>query len=996
MDAAALSLKIDSSSVVSAANDLDRFSAAADRAGKSAGNQSGSIAKLAASAQSMDAKLSTLISGLDKVNAALSTMAKASQGASAANDNLSKSFGNADSHVVAYREHLQRLVVTQQAAAAAASRAATAEAAARAITAESTAATVAATAATTGLAAASTTSTAAVAGSAAAAGAAATATTGLAVASTEGAAAAAGGAVAAEAAGVGFLGLAGGAVAATVAVVAAVAAIVVVGTVIATAVFAAITFAGAFLSLRESVGKSTDALGLNEKQLDRLKKKGIDTGVTLQDAFTGLGYAIGQAFKDLAEQFKPLVDAAKMVWDDVVAFSSAALDTILKATIGSVAAIIAVWSDIPAVITDLFYQGVNSVIDGYNAIVQAGWDWLAAIISTVASIPGAIGDAFSGGVSLAGSAFNTLLDWSKSAFTSLVYLWQNWPQILGDLFLAAVKAAYQSVVWLYEKSRDTIKALVTGGAALMTGNVGHVQNSAAGAAAAAADKATAAYTKAGTAYDKFKVKFSADFKKGTLDARTSRLTDAAGAAGKDPKERQGPKVYTYDDLLKDAAKTRDGLLKTQAGIGLYGEALARATYEQDLLNKASEHGLKLSPQQRTAIAGIASEMAKLSESNRTSKFMEDFNQATIQQIASLEQQRGAIGLTGAALAAYTYEQTELNKALAAHITLTDADKHRIHADATTVGAKTYGNTVANSAAANDKSNTETMRQLGVERDALNLTGQALISYNYQQGLINQALNAGVALKDIDIEKTRQQADAYAAQRDAIDKQRQALADAREVTKGFFSDFINGARDGANIFAAFGNAAVNALNKIIDKLLDKGLNSMLDKLFSGGSGGGLLGSILGGSGTSRAAAFQATYKPDYGIGVSPGAFAKGGAFDQAQRFANGGAFTNSVVTSPTLFRFANGAQLGEMGEAGPEAIMPLKRGPNGSLGVQVHGGGKSSVRMGDIHNTYQVSGAIDQSAIVSMVRQGGEATYNQVKRDLQSLLQQLSTDGAVAS
>jgi hypothetical protein len=54
------------------------------------------------------------------------------------------------------------------------------------------------------------------------------------------------------------------------------------------------------------------------------------------------------------------------------------------------------------------------------------------------------------------------------------------------------------------------------------------------------------------------------------------------------------------------------------------------------------------------------------------------------------------------------------------------------------------------------------------------------------------------------------------------------------------------------------------------------------------------------------------------------------------FANGGMFTNSIVSSPTLFQFANGGipRMGLMGEAGPEAIMPLKRGADGKLGVQV--------------------------------------------------------------
>lgn len=51
---------------------------------------------------------------------------------------------------------------------------------------------------------------------------------------------------------------------------------------------------------------------------------------------------------------------------------------------------------------------------------------------------------------------------------------------------------------------------------------------------------------------------------------------------------------------------------------------------------------------------------------------------------------------------------------------------------------------------------------------------------------------------------------------------------------------------------------------------------------------------------------------------------------ATRYAKGGVFTNQVVTSPTQF------QLGLMGEAGPEAIMPLTRGPDGALGVQNFG------------------------------------------------------------
>ena len=53
------------------------------------------------------------------------------------------------------------------------------------------------------------------------------------------------------------------------------------------------------------------------------------------------------------------------------------------------------------------------------------------------------------------------------------------------------------------------------------------------------------------------------------------------------------------------------------------------------------------------------------------------------------------------------------------------------------------------------------------------------------------------------------------------------------------------------------------------------------------------------------------------------------------FANGG-----VVSSPTMFPMARG--MGVMGEAGPEAIMPLQRGADGKLGVRAGGGGQAGV------------------------------------------------------
>lgn len=88
------------------------------------------------------------------------------------------------------------------------------------------------------------------------------------------------------------------------------------------------------------------------------------------------------------------------------------------------------------------------------------------------------------------------------------------------------------------------------------------------------------------------------------------------------------------------------------------------------------------------------------------------------------------------------------------------------------------------------------------------------------------------------------------------------------------------------------------------------------------------------------------------------FATGGAFNSggAMGFAKGGEFTNKTFNKPTPFKF--GGSLGVMGEAGPEAVMPLKRGPDGSLGVESHGGGgRSNVVQfnGGINLTYEGTG-----------------------------------------
>lgn len=102
-----------------------------------------------------------------------------------------------------------------------------------------------------------------------------------------------------------------------------------------------------------------------------------------------------------------------------------------------------------------------------------------------------------------------------------------------------------------------------------------------------------------------------------------------------------------------------------------------------------------------------------------------------------------------------------------------------------------------------------------------------------------------------------------------------------------------------------------------------------------SGSGLLGSLVGGvasyfgGSAAGAGANAGTAIQNYGSNFQFNA--KGGVYASESLSS----FSNGIVRNPTMFAFAKGA--GVMGEAGPEAIMPLTRAPDGSLGVRSVGG-----------------------------------------------------------
>lgn len=975
MDVAALSLNVDSSKVLKAANDLDRFSEAANRAGAAGGSQSGSIAKLVATVQAMDAKLASIVGSLDKI-------ARATKSAAVANDNMASSTAKAgaavsaaDAHVIAYTQHLTASL------AAAKSTASAQQSMSAAMTSSGQAfanANAHVTAYNQHLQKIAVTKFPSY-------GASMIRDTGQAaqIASH-------------HAMNLGyqlndvFVSLASGQNPMTVFIqqgaqigqIYGQTGLTVKGFSLAianmTGIIRTTTAAqeaaalAAANQMEASVAAANAQAAANVRAAEtnimisrtQVSMAATATEATLANArLAASTEALAAAQAEAAITSRALATAQKET--AVAAEAAAAVTTTsLGATGMAMIAVLAVVVPLTAGIAALTAQANDD--SGLKKYTKA-MGYTKEEVKKLNAVTVTFGDTMR-------AVFQVSWERIADAFgVSTDSLSKKWNEFL-DLMQTATRATFAG---LYATFTGGFYAL---NQAIEAGKKGQLANPVEGFR---------------TAYNDAQ-KFMDDVV--SQAGANARARQAKMAKDFYDKPSAGKHVFDFSDILKDADKLKRGLEAAKASIGLYGEELARVNYESDLFNKAADNGLKLTEQQKSTVRELSAELAKLAEANRLAMFREETKQGALKQLQALKDAAAQIGVYNQELAALRYEQEMLNKAVAEHITLTDKDREKIRQTAEILGGKEYANTLEQSRVDNARWHAEQMRQLDVERGALGLTGEALIAYNYQQELINKALQAGVQMKDIDIEKTRMQAEAYANVRDALDKQTKAMEDAREVTRGFFSDWINGVREGGNLFKSFADSVINSLNRIIDKLLDRTLNGFLDSMFSGGSGG-ILGGLFGGGGSSSGLV-QPTNMTPWEVVTSPTKYAKGAAFgaanDNAIKFAKGGAFTNRIVNTPTLFRFANGAKMGEMGEAGPEAIMPLTRGPNGKLGVRASGGGRPSISIGDINQNINIDGGFTPESAIAMIRQGGQEVINEVRRNLDTYLREWDTDGAVAA
>lgn len=174
----------------------------------------------------------------------------------------------------------------------------------------------------------------------------------------------------------------------------------------------------------------------------------------------------------------------------------------------------------------------------------------------------------------------------------------------------------------------------------------------------------------------------------------------------------------------------------------------------------------------------------------------------------------------------------------------------------------------------------------------------------------------------------------------------------DLGDGFADVLTGGFKSGEDAARQFGGVVLDILGGIAKKIAQEklaGLFTSVISSFTGGEGGDVT------------------------------ANAKGNAFENGsvKAFAKGG-----VVNAPTFFPMANGGT-GLMGEAGAEAIMPLRRTSDGRLGVEAQG---ASPTINVINNS--------QAQIETVQRPNNE--FDIIVREVSAVLSSQRSDGAVSS
>lgn len=239
-----------------------------------------------------------------------------------------------------------------------------------------------------------------------------------------------------------------------------------------------------------------------------------------------------------------------------------------------------------------------------------------------------------------------------------------------------------------------------------------------------------------------------------------------------------------------------------------------------------------------------------------------------------------------------------------------------------------------------------------------------------------------------------------ALKDSLDRRLAEWADYSAKVDAAQGDWMQGASraldnflaQGGNVAGMTENVFTNAFNGMADGIANFALTGKMDfrsftvsiladlaKMEARIAASKLLGSVLG----------------MFGAGASAGGSTPSGAYSSAAlsvipnadcgvyRSAGLSQYSGSIVNRPTFFAFARGAAV--MGEAGPEAILPLRRGANGKLGVVAAGSGGMTMFAPQYHIAITNTGP-------DLGAQAMKAVYDMGKKAASDYLQQQGRDG----
>ncbi|ELX8526985.1 phage tail tape measure protein [Salmonella enterica] len=206
---------------------------------------------------------------------------------------------------------------------------------------------------------------------------------------------------------------------------------------------------------------------------------------------------------------------------------------------------------------------------------------------------------------------------------------------------------------------------------------------------------------------------------------------------------------------------------------------------------------------------------------------------------------------------------------------------------------------------------------------------------------------------------------------ALDNFMSQGSDVAGMTENVFTDAFNSMADGIANFALTGKMDFRSFTvSILADLAKMEARIAASKLL--GSVLGMFGAGAGAGGGAPSGAYNAA-----ALSVIPNA--DGGVY----RSAGLSQYSGSIVNRPTFFAFARGAAV--MGEAGPEAILPLRRGANGKLGVVAAGSGGMTMFAPQYHIAITNTGP-------ELGPQALKTVYDVSKKAASDLLQQQGRDG----